>query len=56
MLKPLVLKLRSDLSIGLRDIGEKQVPVKLKPIVGVVGHQSDGGHCDFIQRLMFVCN
>ena len=33
MLKPLVPKFRSDLSIRLRDIAEKQVPVKLKPIV-----------------------
>ena len=31
VLKPLVPKFRSDLSICLRDIAEKQVPVKLKP-------------------------
>ena len=37
MLKPLVLKFRSDLSVLLRDIVEKQVPAKLKPIVGVRG-------------------
>ena len=33
MLKPLVPKLRSGLSVRLRDIAEKQVPAKLKPIV-----------------------
>ena len=32
MLKPLVPEFRSDLSARLRDIAEKQVPVKLKPI------------------------
>ena len=37
MLKPLVPKFRSDLSVRLRDIVEKQVPAKLKPIVGVRG-------------------
>ena len=31
VLKPLVAKFRSDLSIRLRDITEKQVPAKLKP-------------------------
>ena len=35
MLKPLVPKFRYDLSISLRDIAEKQVPAKLKPIVAV---------------------
>ena len=34
MLKPLVAKFRSDISVRLRDIAEKQVPAKLKPIVG----------------------
>ena len=34
MLKPLVSKLRSDLSVRLRAIAEKQVPAKLKPVVG----------------------
>ena len=34
MLKPLVPKFRFDLIFRLRDIAEKQVPVKLKPIVG----------------------
>ena len=34
MLKPLEPKLRSDISVRLRNITEKQVPVKLKPIVG----------------------
>ena len=33
MFKPLVPKFRSDLSVRLRDIAEKQVPAKLKPIV-----------------------
>ena len=33
MLKLIVPKFHSDLSISLRDIAEKQVPVKLKPIV-----------------------
>ena len=34
MLKHPVPKFRSDLSVHLRDIAEKQVPAKLKPIVG----------------------
>ena len=34
MLKPLMPEFRSDLYIRLRDIAEKQVPVKLKPIAG----------------------
>ena len=34
MLKPLAPKFRYDLSVRLRDIAEKQVPTKLKPIVG----------------------
>ena len=34
MLKPLVPKFRSDLPVRLRDIAEKQVPERLKPIVG----------------------
>ena len=34
MLKPLVAKFCSDLSAHLRDITKKQVPVKLKLIVG----------------------
>ena len=34
MLKPLVPRFRFDLSVRSRDIAEKQVPVKLKPIVG----------------------
>ena len=33
MLKPLIPKFCSDLSVRLRDITEKQVPAKLKPIV-----------------------
>ena len=35
MLKPLVPKFRSDLSVRLRDITEKQFPAELKPIVVV---------------------
>ena len=35
MLKPLVSKFRYDLSVRLRDIADKQVPEKLKPLVGV---------------------
>ena len=35
MLKHLVPKLRPDLLIRLKDIAEKQVPVKLKPVVVV---------------------
>ena len=34
MLNPLVPKFRLDLSVGSKDIAEKQVPAKLKPIVG----------------------
>ena len=34
MLKPLVPKFCPDLSARLKDIAEKQVPVKVKPIVG----------------------
>ena len=33
MLKSLVPKFRSDLSVRLRDIADKLVPAKLKPIV-----------------------
>ena len=33
MLKPLAPKFRSDLSVGSRDIAEKQVPANLQPIV-----------------------
>ena len=35
MMKPLVPKFRSDISVCLRNIAEKQVPVKLKQIVGL---------------------
>ena len=35
MLKPLVPKFRPDLFVRLKDIAEKQIPAKLKPIVGV---------------------
>ena len=34
ILKPLVPKFRPDLCASLKDIAEKQVPAKLKPIVG----------------------
>ena len=34
MLKPLVPKCRPDLFARLRDIAEKRVPAKLKPVVG----------------------
>ena len=34
MLKPLAPKFRPDLCASLKDIAEKQVPVKLKPKVG----------------------
>ena len=40
MLKPLVPKLRSDLSVRLGDFVKKQVPAKLKPIV-VCGQERD---------------
>ena len=33
MLKPLVSKFRSDITVRLSDVAEKQVPAKLKPIV-----------------------
>ena len=33
ILKPLVPKFRSDLSVRLRDIAEKQVPAKLKSMI-----------------------
>ena len=34
MLKPLVPRFRSDLSVRLKDIAEKQVPAEVKTIVG----------------------
>ena len=34
MLEPLVPKFRSPLPVRLRDVAEKQVPQRLKPIVG----------------------
>ena len=37
-MKPLMSQFRSDLSVRLRDIAEKQVPAKLKPIVGTSMH------------------
>ena len=36
MLKPLVPKFRPDPSARLKDIAEKQVPAKLKPIVEAI--------------------
>ena len=33
MLKPPVLKFRSEISVRLRDIAEKQIPAKLKPTI-----------------------
>ena len=36
MLKPLVSMFRLDLSARLKGIAEKQVPAKLKPIVGSI--------------------
>ena len=36
MLKTLVAKFRPDLSARFKDIAEKQVPAKLKPIVGIL--------------------
>ena len=41
MLKPLMSKFRHDLSARLKDIAEKQVSAKPKPI-GESGHVSDG--------------
>ena len=38
MLKPLVPKFGFDISDRLRDIAEKQVPAKLKPIVDMCRH------------------
>ena len=42
MLKHLVHMLRTDLSVRLKDMAEKQVPVKLKPIVGVSTYRGCG--------------
>ena len=36
MLKHVVSKFRHDLSIRLKDIAEKQVPAKLKPIISIL--------------------
>ena len=36
MLQPIVPRFRSDISVLLKDITEKQVPAKLKPIVSNV--------------------
>ena len=44
MLKPLVPKLCSDLFVRLRDIAEKRVPAKLKPMAGLVARDLCGAH------------
>ena len=43
MLKPLVHKFHSDLSFRLKDITEKQVPAKMKPIVGELDNSFRSG-------------
>ena len=43
MLKPLVPKFRQGLSARLKDIAEKQVPAKLKPIVNINDRAGGGG-------------
>ena len=43
LLKPLLPKFRCDLSVRLRDIAEKQVPAKLKSIVGGYVSKYHGG-------------
>ena len=52
MLKTLVPKFRSDLSVRLRGIADKQVPVRLTPIEG--SHVTVGSHWSSVnnQRLM----
>ena len=40
MLKPLMTKFRSDISVHLKDIAEKQGPAKLKPIGGFLNARS----------------
>ena len=42
MPKAYVSKVRHDLSVRLKDIAERQVPVKLKPIVDAEPHQRVG--------------
>ena len=45
MLRPPVPKFRSDLSVCLRDIAEKQVPAKLKQILGIsIIYESSEAH------------
>ena len=46
ILKPLVFKFRLDLSTRLKDIAEKQVPARLKPIV------DHSCKCDLFLRLL----
>ena len=48
MLKPIEPKFRPDLSARLRDIAEKQIPAKLKPIVGVYWRFLTAKPCHFI--------
>ena len=50
MLKPPVSKFRSDLSVRLKDIAEKQVPVKLKPIVGEKTNMEKKMHSKFTKN------
>ena len=52
MLKPLVPNFYSDISVRLRNIAEKQVPVKLKPIVdNILFHQCRIQRCKHIMIL-----
>ena len=44
MLKPLVPKFRPNLSARLKDIAQKQVPAKLKPIVSKLRTQGKNGN------------
>ena len=45
MLKPLMPKFRFELAVRLRDIAEKQVLAKLKPMV--VSSKRCNNHCHF---------
>ena len=45
MLKPPVPKFRSELSVRFRNIEEKEVPVKLKPIVNASCHKVMPTNC-----------
>ena len=50
ILKPIVPKFRRDLSIRLKDIAEKQVLTKLKPIVVQINSVSDVRNAYTLQR------